>query len=135
MQIKPTHVGIAVGNTDEAIAWWHDLFGFELVSRSTYDFMDNMEITFLRLGSFEIELFCAPAAKRLERDYDADNTVIGTKHIAFEVDDMDAALARIHALGVHINFTTEMEGDRVCFVADPWGTPVELIERGGAGMQ
>lgn len=132
MKIKPTHTGISVGDMDEAIAWWHDLLGFELVSRDTYDFMDNMEIAFVRLGDFEIELFCSPKARQLDQAYDSDNTVIGTKHAAFEVDSMDEMMARIEALRVHINFTTEMEGDRVCFVADPWGTPVELIERGGA---
>lgn len=130
MNIKPTHVGISVGNMDTAIAWWRDLFGFEFISRDTYDFMDNMEIAFLRLGDFEIELFCSPKARALDAPYDSDNTVIGTKHVAFAVDSMDEAMARIAKLGVHVNFTTEMEGDRVCFVADPWGTPVELIERG-----
>lgn len=130
MNIKPTHVGISVGNMDTAIAWWHDLFGFTLISRDTYDFMDNMEIAFVRLGDFEIELFCAPTAHSLDALYDSDNTVIGTKHVAFEVDSMDETLARVEELGVHINFTTEMEGDRVLFIADPWGTPVELIERG-----
>ena len=130
MTFKPTHVGISVGNMDTAIAWWRDLFGFEFVSRDTYDFMDNMEIAFLRLGDFEIELFCSPKARALDEVYDSDNTVIGTKHVAFEVDSMDEAMARVNALGVHVNFTTEMEGDRVCFVADPWGTPVEIIERG-----
>ncbi len=130
MTFKPTHVGISVGNMDTAIAWWRDLFGFEFVSRDTYDFMDNMEIAFVRLGDFEIELFCSPKARALDEVYDSDNTVIGTKHVAFEVDSMDEALARVNALGVHVNFTTEMEGDRVCFVADPWGTPVEIIERG-----
>ena len=130
MTFKPTHVGISVGNMDTAIAWWRDLFGFEFVSRDTYDFMDNMEIAFIRLGDFEIELFCSPKARALDALYDSDNTVIGTKHVAFEVDSMDEAMARVNALGVHVNFTTEMEGDRVCFVADPWGTPVEIIERG-----
>jgi methylmalonyl-CoA/ethylmalonyl-CoA epimerase len=132
MKLGVTHVGISVGNMDEAIRWWGDLLGFQLVSRDTYDFMDNMEIAFLRLDEFEIELFCSPKARRLDADYDADNTVIGTKHVAFEVDDMDEMLARIEALNVHINFQTVMEGDRVCFVADPWGTPVELISSGAA---
>ncbi len=132
MNIKATHVGIAVGNMDVAIKWWQDLFGLEFISRDTYDFMDNMEIAFMRKDDFEIELFCSPKARSLDAPYDADNTVIGTKHVAFAVDDMDAALARIAELNVHINFTTEMEGDRVCFVADPWGTPVELIARGAA---
>jgi methylmalonyl-CoA/ethylmalonyl-CoA epimerase len=130
MTFKPTHVGISVGNMDTAIAWWRDLFGFEFISRDTYDFMDNMEIAFMRLSDFEIELFCSPKARALDALYDSDNTVIGTKHVAFEVDSMDEAMARVNALGVHVNFTTEMEGDRVCFVADPWGTPVEIIERG-----
>ena len=132
MNIKATHVGISVGNMDEAIKWWQDLFGFELISRDTYDFLDNMEITFIRKGDFDIELFCSPKSRALDALYDSDNTVIGTKHVAFEIDDMDAALERIAALNVHVNFTTEMEGDCVCFIADPWGTPVELIARGAA---
>jgi hypothetical protein len=45
-------------------------------------------------------------------------------HIAFEVDDLDAALAR---LGVTTDITSPSEGVRVAMIVDN-GAPVELIE-------
>lgn len=48
-------------------------------------------------------------------------------HVAFEVDDLEAALSR---LGVTAEITSPSEGVRVAMIVDN-GAPVELIEFGG----
>ncbi|MSO40738.1 MAG: lactoylglutathione lyase [Solirubrobacterales bacterium] len=57
----------------------------------------------------------------------------GYGHIAFTVDDLDAALARLAEEGIEPEsapYTVREGGSRLCFVRDPDGYRVELIERG-----
>jgi len=56
----------------------------------------------------------------------------GYGHIAFTVDDMDAALQRLAAGGIEPErppYTVRVGGSKLCFVRDPDGYRIELIER------
>ncbi|MGI5971688.1 MAG: VOC family protein [Oscillospiraceae bacterium] len=130
MAIKPTHAGITVSDMDKAVQWYEKNLGFTLASRKKYDFMGGMEIAFLGSGEFYIELFCPPNPKEAPEGIYSDNSVIGTKHIAFETDDLAAMLKAFEKNNVRILFEAEMEGDWVCFIEDCCKTPIELIERG-----
>lgn len=53
-------------------------------------------------------------------------------HIALTVDDLDGTLARLSAQGIEPErppYTVREGGSRICFVRDPDGYRVELIER------
>jgi catechol 2,3-dioxygenase-like lactoylglutathione lyase family enzyme len=52
-------------------------------------------------------------------------------HPCFEVDSLDEALARCHAAGVAVSDAVRLEGIRRCFVVDPFGNRVELMQRAG----
>ena len=54
----------------------------------------------------------------------------GLRHLAFAVDDIDAACARLTALGVTVEpiRVDEYTGARFTFFADPDGLPLELYE-------
>jgi lactoylglutathione lyase len=57
----------------------------------------------------------------------------GYGHIALTVDDLDAALALLAGEGIEPErppYTVRAGGSRICFVSDPDGYRVELIERG-----
>ena len=57
----------------------------------------------------------------------------GYGHIAVTVDDLDRALAELAGQGIEPErppYTVREGGSRLCFVADPDGYRVELIERG-----
>jgi lactoylglutathione lyase len=65
----------------------------------------------------------------------ADGYDVGTGygHIALTVDDLDATLARLTDEGIEPErppYTVREGGSRICFVRDPDGYRVELIERG-----
>jgi lactoylglutathione lyase len=74
---------------------------------------------------------------RLELTYNfgIDSYELGTGygHIALTVDDLDATLERLAAQGIDPErppYTVREGGSRLCFVSDPDGYRVELIERG-----
>ena len=56
----------------------------------------------------------------------------GYNHIAITADDLDATLARLKAQGIEPEkppYTVRDGGSRLCFVRDPDGYRVELIEK------
>jgi lactoylglutathione lyase len=57
----------------------------------------------------------------------------GYGHIALTVDDLDATLTSLAAKGIEPErppYSVRQGGSRICFVRDPDGYRVELIERG-----
>jgi lactoylglutathione lyase len=58
----------------------------------------------------------------------------GYGHIAITADDLDATLERLAGDGIEPErppYTVREGGSRICFVRDPDGYRIELIERGG----
>ena len=59
----------------------------------------------------------------------------GYGHVAIGVDDLDATLARLKEQGIEPErepYQVREGGSRLCFVSDPDGYRIELIERSGA---
>jgi lactoylglutathione lyase len=58
----------------------------------------------------------------------------GYGHVALAVDDLDGTLERLSAQGIEPErppYTVRAGGSRLCFVRDPDGYRIELIERSG----
>ena len=78
---------------------------------------------------------------RLELTYNHDqdepyDVGTGYGHIAITSDDLDAALERLAATGIEPErppYTVSENGPRLCFVRDPDGYRVEVIESSGGG--
>jgi lactoylglutathione lyase len=75
---------------------------------------------------------------RLELTYNfgVDSYELGTGygHIALTVDDLDGTLERLSSQGIEPErppYSVREGGSRLCFVGDPDGYRIELIERGG----
>ncbi|OPZ20126.1 MAG: putative lyase [candidate division BRC1 bacterium ADurb.BinA364] len=87
------------------------------------------EFVMLRLGSACLELFDAKPEDRSQR---AGQQKIGFKHIAFEVDDLESKVAQLRQDGVQtkeiVDCSRFQPGMRVCFLEDPEGNVVELME-------
>ena len=86
------------------------------------------EFVMLRLGTTCLELFQAMSDDAPQ----AGEQPVGFKHFAFEVDDFDAKVTELRDAGVDIDDIRDVskyiEGLRVCFLRDPEGNIVELIE-------
>lgn len=130
MVYKALHVGISVGNMEEALEWYKKNLDFELV-KDDYVPPLGARICFIRNGDFEIELFRYDDPKPIPEDRLVPNTdlqTVGTKHVAFEVPDMKALKEKFLANGVDIAHEVMMEGNNVMFVRDNSGVLIEFIQ-------
>ena len=94
------HLGVAVEDLDEAVATYERLFGAALERRETVP-EQGVEAASLRVGSDRVELLASlgddtPVGKFL------DKRGPGMHHVAFEVDDVGAALSDLAAGGAEL---------------------------------
>ena len=87
------------------------------------------EFLMLRLGSTCLELFDASAEEASEM---GGPQSVGFKHLAFEVDDLDAVVKELQDGGVETEEIRDcaqiLEGMRICFFNDPDGNRIELVQ-------
>jgi catechol 2,3-dioxygenase-like lactoylglutathione lyase family enzyme len=137
------HTSFTVSNLDRSIAFYRDCFGFEVTSKAPRDpsrterLMGvpgaHVVIAYVRAPGHSLELieYLGPESKSKVESRSCDT---GAFHIAFNVSDLDAALAacRSHgALPVGDSITVDAgpnTGMRTCFVRDPDGILLELIQ-------
>ncbi len=89
------HVGIAVQNLEEAVAFYRDVLGLVPHPPQT---ADGATIVGLSLGDSAVELLTASDAESPIGKFLAKRGA-GIHHICFRVPDLDAAMARCRAAG------------------------------------
>ncbi len=105
---KIDHLGVAVKSIDEAAKFWVDVMGLEITAKE--EVASQKVITaFLPLGESEVELLEAtcedsPIAKFIEKNRE------GIQHVAFYVNDIEAALADLKANEVRLIDETPRPG-------------------------
>jgi len=97
---KIDHIGIAVSNLDEAVKLYRDVLGLELHGTEVVP-EQKVRVAFLPVGDTEVELLEStsaegPIAKFIEAKGQ------GIQHIAFRVDDIEAALEEMKAKGMRL---------------------------------
>jgi methylmalonyl-CoA/ethylmalonyl-CoA epimerase len=91
------HLGVLVSDAEAAAAGFSDLLDLPVARRERYG--DELDIVFVPCGESDVELL-EPLAP------DGDNAAWlaehgpGIQHVAFEVDDLEAALAELRGRGV-----------------------------------
>lgn len=111
------HVGIAVEDLDAALALYEGNFQMPLAHRETVT-EQGVEAVLLDVGSSHVELLAplgpeTPIGKFLERSGP------GLHHVAYRVDDIDAALAELERQGVRLIDAEPrigIRGSRVAFL-------------------
>ncbi len=100
MPKKISHIGIAVHSLDAAIPFYRDVLGmaFEGVEEVIEQ---RVKVAFLAVGESRIELLeptsaDSPVAKFLEKSGE------GIHHLAYQVDDIEAALAGLKSQGIRL---------------------------------
>ena len=137
------HTGITVRDIEQSLAFWRDVLGFRLQyrARRTGRFAEEVtgvpeaeiEIAVLLAPGHHIELlqYIAPGDRQHLRPRACD---LGSVHIAFDVDHLDAALNHIAAHGWTAVGAPQTiaggarNGTRVVYVRDPDGTTIELMQ-------
>jgi methylmalonyl-CoA epimerase len=127
------HVGVAVEDLDEAISSYERLFGAELSGRETQDEL-GVEAASLFVGNGHLELLAALAPDTAVGRFLARRGP-GLHHVAYEVDDISAELARLEGEGARLIDSAPrpgLFGNQVAFVhpESVHGVLSELIARG-----
>ena len=121
------HTCYRIGDIDRSVAFYERL-GFQEVAR-------------MPIGDEAINVFMGLPGEdpRLELTYNhgVDSYELGTgyNHVALTVEDLDVTLERLAGKGIEPEkppYRVREGGSRICFVRDPDGYRIELIERPGA---
>jgi methylmalonyl-CoA/ethylmalonyl-CoA epimerase len=123
------HGGVSVPNLEDAIAWYSHVLGFEVEKRFRIE-PAKANVAMIRKGPMRFELFEVDGAAPLPEDRRMpipDLQTHGNKHVAFQVDDLDAFLAEMGAKGVDIAFVVREEFGSGCFIRDCAGNLIEFV--------
>lgn len=129
MKFKTHHVAFTVNNLEEAISWYKEKLGFEIIYRYK---KDDMEFVLLELDEVKIELFNFGTETKPIPEYrealTEDIHVVGTKHLCIEVENLENAIKDFK--NKDIEFVTEIDtaafGGRYIFFKDCNGILIEL---------
>ncbi len=130
MKIKRlAHIGVAVKEIDEAAQVYTGMLSLDLAST---DDVGELKTGFIPVGETNLELVMSTTPEGVMSKY-IDKKGEGIHHLAFEVDDVDAAVAELKAKGVPL--TSEearpgAHGSRVVFLHPKatHGVLIELVE-------
>ena len=128
------HVGVAVEDLDAAMALYGESFAMELAHRETVD-SQGVEAVLLDVGDGHVELLRPLGPETAVGKYLAQNGP-GLHHVAYAVDDIDAALERIAAAGIRLIDEAPRVGIRESRVAflhprSTGGVLTEIVEPAG----
>ena len=127
------HVGVAVPDLDEAIAFYRDSYGMELAHEETNEEQGVRE-AMMRVGTSGscIQLL-APLSPESTIAKFLDRNGQGIQQLAYRVEDIDAVCATLRERGLRLLYDTPKRGtsnSRVNFIhpKDARGILVELVE-------
>ncbi len=130
--LKIDHLGVAVKSIDTGKNFWTDVLGLRFEGAETVA-EQNVTTAFFPVGESEVELLEStapdgPIARYLEKKGE------GIQHIAFRVENIDAALAELKAKGIQLIDEKPRRGAggaRIAFIHPKAasGVLVELCER------
>jgi lactoylglutathione lyase len=121
--VKLIHTCYRIGDIDRSVSFYETL-GFQELGRLP-----------IRDEAINVFMGLPDDGARLELTYNpgVDGYDLGTgyNHIAVTADDLDGALAQLAQQGIEPErppYTVREGGNRLCFVRDPDGYRIELIE-------
>jgi methylmalonyl-CoA/ethylmalonyl-CoA epimerase len=134
---KIDHVGIAVPDLDEAIAFYRDAFGVQSVHEETNEEQGVREAMLaVGDGATRIQLL-APLTPESTIAKFIDRNGPGVQQVAYTVDDIDAVCVKLRERGMRLLYDQPRRGtsdSRVNFIhpKDAGGVLVELVQPSAA---
>jgi len=142
------HFGVTVADMAEALKFWRELLGLQLLGQGVveYQYLDRIvglegtriewaELALPKGGLIELFRYVSPPGKPLGG---AVNDA-GKTHLCLEVEDLDRLLGELHAAGIRSAHPEPVEiprgnwrGFRCAYVFPPDNVVVELVERPSA---
>lgn len=132
--LRADHVMIGVSNFEETLQWYKEKLGFKEEVRWTVEALPGMQLAYLELNGFRIEIFAGGTgpAQSIPSNFQEALGIQGYGHLCFSVDDVDAALAELNRRGVTTFVSAETYPlsaplwRRVGFVLDNNGNAIEF---------
>jgi len=128
MQLLRTHhVAVICSDYVRSKRFYTQVLGLEVLAEVYRATRDSYKLDLKLLDGTQIELFSFPHPPQRPSYPEA----CGLRHLAFEVAEIDAAVAHLqsHAVAVEPVRVDEYTGKRFTFFTDPDGLPLELYER------
>src|ERR1017187_6023624 len=121
------HIAIICSDYEKSKHFYSEILGLKII-REVYRETRNSYKLDLEVGNqYQIELFSFPDPPARPSWPEA----AGLRHLAFEVDNIEAAVTHMHASGISVEpvMIDEFTGKRFTFFADPDGLPIEFYEK------
>ena len=120
------HIAIICSNYSVSKKFYTEILGFSIKQEVFREERNSYKLDLTLNGTYVIELFSFPApAPRPSRPEAA-----GLRHLAFAVNNIDAAIVELNSKGVQTEPVRidEFTGKKFTFFQDPDGLPLELYE-------
>lgn len=121
------HIAIIVSNYAQSKDFYTRILGFNIIQETYRKERDSYKLDLALRDDYIIELFSFPTPPpRVSRP-----EATGLRHLAFEVDDLDATVAYLDTHGVTSEpvRVDEITGKRFTFISDPDNLPLEFYEK------
>ncbi len=125
--MKIHHIALSVKNLEVSSQFYKDNFGFKEVKRFERKDLGGKAV-FLKLDNTQIEIW--EFDKQIKNKDDFSNlNIIGIKHIAFEVSNLEKIYQKLKSKNMKIGKSKiGASGAKYTFLKDPDGLPLELYE-------
>jgi glyoxylase I family protein len=120
------HIAIICSDYETSKAFYTGVLGFAVKAEHYRPDRQSWKLDLTLNDQYTLELFSFPyPPKRTSRPEAA-----GLRHLAFAVDNIEAAIAELDSKGIRTEpvRTDEYTGKRFTFFSDPDGLPLELYE-------
>ncbi|HEU5079850.1 MAG TPA: VOC family protein [Opitutaceae bacterium] len=124
------HVAVICSDYAKSKRFYTEVLGFRILAETYRQGRDSYKLDLELPDKTQIELFSFPGSPKRASYPEA----CGLRHLAFEVNDIDATVRDLHGRGVVAEpiRLDELTGRRFTFFADPDGLPLELYAAGPA---
>jgi glyoxylase I family protein len=121
------HTAIICSNYNKSKTFYVDVLGLTIIKETHRAERQSYKLDLALNGRYVIELFSFPNPPQRLTQPEA----TGLRHIAFEVDDLDAVLEQLHKKNIIAEpvRTDEITHKRFTFIFDPDNLPIELCEK------
>jgi glyoxylase I family protein len=121
------HIAIICTDYEISKRFYTEVLGLSVVREVYREQRNSYKLDLEVAGKYQVELFSFPDPPARPSRPEA----AGLRHLAFEVDDMNEAVAHIKEAGIAIEpvRVDEYTGKLYTFFADPDGLPIEFVEK------
>lgn len=118
------HIALIVSNYEKSKAFYTEVLGLEIIQEVYREERQSYKLDLALNGVYIIELFSFPDYKPRASRPEA----LGLRHLAFAVEDIEAAIARLQLFHVEVEplRIDQYTGKKFTFFFDPDGLPLEL---------